>query len=127
MSNLEQIQKLGQEKQQKEQELGQMTMAAQALCDVVYPTKDERSLLQRLIDAPACMAGYASGTAKVVLAHGLALVKSYVPTVDMQPLTDGISENCSEERFHAYVEEVRGGCQPNSRGLAHLSAAVSCL
>lgn len=63
--------------------------------------------MQRLVDALSSIAGYASGTAKVVLSRGLALVKSYTPTMDMHPLTEGVPKYCLEERFNAYVEEVR--------------------
>lgn len=40
VSDLEKIRKLGQDKEQKQKELEEMTTAAQALCEVVDPTVD---------------------------------------------------------------------------------------
>lgn len=57
-------------------------------------------------DAPRSIAGYTSGTAKVVLAHVLGLVKLYHLTMDMRPLVDGAVGDCIEEQFNKYHRKV---------------------
>lgn len=108
VSNLQKIQSLNRDKERKEKELDEMATATHALCKVVDPTVDGRSLVQRLVDTPRSIVGYMLGTAKVVLTHGLALVKLYALTMVMQPLAEGSHEDCSEEQFAAYIDEVRG-------------------
>jgi hypothetical protein len=64
------------------------------------------SLEYGIHDDPRSIASYASGTAKVVLAHILGLVKSYHPTMDVRPLVDGAVGDCIEEQFNKYHREV---------------------
>ncbi|RLN38706.1 filament-like plant protein 7 [Panicum miliaceum] len=57
--------------------------------------------------APKSIAEYASGAAKVVLTHTLAVVKSYFPGMDVSLFAEGVSEECTEERFNEYRAEVQ--------------------
>lgn len=86
---MQQIQSLNRDKERKKKELDELETAARALVEVVDPAVEGRTLLERLRDAPQRITGYASGTAKVMLAHVLALIKSYVPSMNMGPLVDG--------------------------------------
>jgi hypothetical protein len=103
---MQQIQSLNWDKEWKPNELDELETAAHALVEMVDPTVDGHTLLEHLYDAPRSIAGYTSGTAKVVLAHVLALVKSYVPSMNMKPLVDGAAAGCTKEQFNEYHQEV---------------------
>jgi hypothetical protein len=40
------------------------------------------------------------------VAHILGLVKSFWPASNLSPLADGITADCSKEKFVEYLEEV---------------------
>lgn len=103
---MQQIQLLNQDKEWKQNELDELETTVHALADMVDPTVDGRTLLEHLHDALQSIAGYASRTAKDVLTHVLALVKSCVPSMNMGPLVDGDAAGCTEEQFNEYRQEV---------------------
>jgi hypothetical protein len=64
-------------------------------------------LLERLREAPQKISGYISETTKTYVARILGLVKSYWPKANLNPMVDGMSTDCSEEKFLEYVEDVK--------------------
>jgi hypothetical protein len=101
----------GLEKELKDKELEELKSAVQVVVDMVDPPEEgvinERTLLERLCEAPQKIAGYISETIKTYVAHILGLVKSYWPKANLNSLVDGMSANCSEEKFLEYIEEVK--------------------
>lgn len=75
--------------------------------ELIDPTIDDCTLLEYLGDAPQSIVACASGAVKLVLTHGPALVMSYHHTLDVRPFLDGAAEDCSEEQFTDYRDEVR--------------------
>lgn len=102
VTNFQQIQSLNQDKERVQKELSDLEGAALELVHMVDPAVCGRTLLERLRDAPTSIAGYASGTANVVLAHVLALVKTYVPQMRMEDMFDGAAEGSTEDQFNEY-------------------------
>jgi hypothetical protein len=66
-----------------------------------------KTLLERLCEAPQKITCYILDTTKTYVAHILGLMKSYCPKANLNPLSDGMSIGCSEERFSEFVEEVK--------------------
>ena len=50
---------------------------------------------------------YLSDTTRGYVSHVLGLVKSYWPQANLIPLGEGISAECSKERFTTFVEEMK--------------------
>jgi len=92
-------------------ELADLKIAAQAVVDMVDPVGDgaagEKSLMERLREAPQKISSYLSETSKQYMAHVLGLVKSYWPMANLAPLNDGLAARCSDEQFDQYVEELK--------------------
>jgi hypothetical protein len=92
-------------------ELADLKIAAQAVVDMVDPVGDgaagEKSLMERLREAPQKISSYLSETSKQYMAHVLGLVKSYWPVANLAPLSDGLAAGCSDEQFDQYVEELK--------------------
>jgi hypothetical protein len=68
---------------------------------------NERMLLEQLREAPQKISWYISETTKIYVARILGLVKSYWPKANLNPLVDGMSADCSKEKFSEYIEEVK--------------------
>jgi CheY-like chemotaxis protein len=97
---------LNRDKERKQKELDELEAAARALVDVVNPNISGRTLLERLRDTPRSITNYAAGTAIVTLAYVLALVKSYIPFMDMKLLVNGAAAGCMEDQFNEYHQEM---------------------
>jgi hypothetical protein len=65
---------------------------------------DDRTLLERLREAPQNSSGYISETTKTYVAHVLGLFKSFWPNANLIPLADGMATDCSEEKFAEYIK-----------------------
>jgi hypothetical protein len=76
-----QIRDMAAEKELKNKELEELKGVAQVVVDMVDPLEEgvinERTLLERLREAPQKISGYSSKTTKTYVAHILGLVKSY--------------------------------------------------
>jgi len=68
---------------------------------------NEKSLLERLCEAPRNITEYLADTIKTYVGHTLGLVKSYWPKADLSPLADGMAADCSEEKFSEDVEDLK--------------------
>ena len=101
VSDMKQIRELS-------QQLADLEAAAQVVVDMV---EDEeaggKSLLDHLREAPQRLSGFFSDTSRDYLAHALGLVKSFLPSVNLSFIGDGVAVGCSEERFSEYVAEMK--------------------
>ena len=109
--SMQQIKDVAAERDSRAKELADLKAATQLVVDMVDLVEDgaagERSLVERLCEAPQKIAGYLSETSKQYMAHILGLVKSYWPGANLTPLGDGLAAGCSDEQFAQYVEEVK--------------------
>ena len=101
VSDMKQIRELS-------QQLADLGAAAQVVVDMV---EDEeaggKSLLDHLREAPQRLSGFFSDTSRDYLAHALGLVKSFLPSVNLSFIGDGVAIGCLEERFSEYVVEMK--------------------
>ena len=67
----------------------------------------EKSLLERLREAPQRLSSFFSDTSREYLGHALGLVKSFLPSANLSLIGDGVAVGCSEERFSEYVAEMK--------------------
>ena len=83
-------------------------MAAKVVVDMVEDeVAGEKSLLERLCEAPQQLSSFFSDTSREYLAHALGLVKSFLPSANLSLIGDGIAVGCSEERFSEYDAEMK--------------------
>ena len=66
-----------------------------------------KSLLDHLREAPQRLSSFFSDTSRDYLAHALGLVKSFLPSVNLSFIGDGVVVGCSEEQFSEYVAEMK--------------------
>ena len=106
-----QIKKLAEEKELREKELDELKATAQAIIDMVDPPEEEAAqgkiLLERLQGAPQKIVKYLSDTSRQYVSHVLGLVKFYWPKANLIPLGEGMSVECTEERFADLMEEMK--------------------
>ena len=101
VSDMKQIRELS-------QQLADLGAAAQVVVDMV---EDEeaggKGLLDRLREAPQRHSGFFPDTSRDYLAHVFGLVKSFLPSVNLSFIGNGVAVGCSEERFSEYVAEMK--------------------
>ena len=67
------------------------------------------SLSERLEASRGLLEAFVKGIARDAMQHTLGLVKSHLPEVDLDPMGDGVPEDCSNadwEANHAVVLEI---------------------
>ena len=72
-------------------------------------TSSDKSLVERLEEAPRKILDYLSATTKNYVAHLIGIVKSYWPQHDLAPLALGIASECLDEdclRYHDEAEPI---------------------
>jgi len=90
------------------QRLADLEAAAKVVVDMVEDEgAGEKSLLERLREAPQWLSSFFSDTSREYLAHALGLVKSFLPSENLSPIGDGVAVGCSEEQFSEYVTEMK--------------------
>lgn len=108
VQSIKQVRDLAAERDLQAQELVDLRAAAQAVADMVEDGDvGEKSLVERLREAPQKIAVFVSDTSKQYMAHILGLVKSYWLGANLAPLSDGMADGCSDEKFTDYVEELK--------------------
>ena len=109
--SLQQIKDMAEEKDICEKELGELKAAAHADVDMVDPpeegTQEDRTQVERLQGTPQKIMRYLSDTTREYVSHVLGLVKSYWPLANLIPLGEGMTQECTEEKFAILVEEVK--------------------
>ena len=82
--------------------------AAKVVVDMVEEEEaGEKSLLERLREAPQRLGSFFSETSREYLANALGLVKSFLPSANLSPIGDGVAVGCSEEKFSEFVAEMK--------------------
>ena len=90
------------------QRLADLEVAAKVVVDMVEDEgAAEKSLLERLREAPQRLSSFFSETSRDYLAHALGLVKSFLSSVNLSFIGDGVAVGCSEEKFSEYVAEMK--------------------
>jgi len=64
-----------------------------------------KSLVERLEEAPQKSFDVVTATSKNYLTHMLGVVKSYLPQFNLAPIAKGIAPTCSDEKFWDYCKE----------------------
>ena len=88
----------------------QLVAATQAVVDMVDPQEGEassnRSLVERLEEAPRKIIDLMMATSKNYLSHMLAVVKSYWPQHKLALVAKGIAADCSDQDFQGCCKET---------------------
>ena len=72
--------------------------AAKVVVDMVEDEEASgKSLLDHLREAPQQLGSFFSDTSRDYLAHALGLLKSFLPSVSLSFIGDGVAVGCSEE------------------------------
>jgi len=107
-SDMKQIRELAADRDQKAQQLADLEAAAQVVVEMVEDEEAAgKSLLERLRETPQRLGSFFSDTSKDYLAHALGLVKSFLPSVNLSFIGDGVAVGCLEEKFSKYVVEMK--------------------
>ena len=89
--------------------LKKITEAAQPIADMVEPPAEgvnPRPLSETLLEVPAKFTGYVQKIAELVSKQFLAFVKSFYLQADLAPVAEWITEDCFDEQFHQYLQEM---------------------
>ena len=90
------------------QQLADLEVDAKVVVDMVEDEgAGEKSLLERLREAPQRLSSFFSDTSRDYLAHALGLVKSFLSFANLSLIGDGVAVGCSEEKFSEYVAEMK--------------------
>ena len=77
-----------------------------------------KSLVERLEEAPKKFFDVMTATSKNYLTHMIGVVKSYLPQYNLAPIAKGIAPNCSDEKFQDYCKESEVIAEEILRNLA---------
>ena len=108
VSDMKQIRDLAADSDRKAQQLADLEAAAQVVIGMLEDEEaGEKSLLEHLREAPQRFGSFFSDTSWDYLAHVLGFVKSFLPSVNLSFIGDGVAASYSEERFSEYVAEMK--------------------
>ena len=108
VGDMKQIRELAADRDQKAQQLADLEAAAQVVVDMVEDEEAAgKSLLARLREVPQRLSRFFSDTSRDYLAHALGLVKSFLPSMNLSFISDGVAVGCSEKKFSEYVTEMK--------------------
>ena len=85
-----------------------LVAAAQALMDVVDSEEElssNKSLVERLEEAPQKILDVLTATSKNYMTHMFGVVKSYLSHFNLAPIAKGIAPTCSDLKFRDYYKE----------------------
>ena len=85
-----------------------MVAAAQVLVETIDSeegSSNNKSLVERLEEAPKKIFDVMTATSKNYLTHIIGVVKSYLPHFNLAPKAKGIAPTCSDEKFRDYCKE----------------------
>ena len=85
-----------------------LVAAAQVIMDMVDSEEEpssNKSLVERLEEAPKKFFDVMTATSKNLLTHMIGVVKSYWPQHNLAPIAKGIAPDCSDEKFQDYCKE----------------------
>ena len=106
--DMKQIKDLVADRDQKAQQLADLEAAVKVVVGMVEDEEaSEKSLLERLQEAPKRLSSFFSDTSRDYLAQALGLVKSFLPSANLALIGDGVAVGCSEEKFSKFVMEMK--------------------
>jgi hypothetical protein len=62
--------------------------------------------VDRLKEAPGCLATYVKHLAKSIPNHVLAYMKSYFPKAPVDVVAGGLAANCTDDQYKVLLEEM---------------------
>ena len=68
-------------------------------------SSNNKSLVERLEEAPKKIFDVMTATSKNYLTHMIGVVKSYLPHFNLAPMAKEIAPTCSDEKFRDYCKE----------------------
>jgi len=68
-------------------------------------SSNNKSLVERLEEAPKKIFDVMMATSKNYLTHMIGVVKSYLSHFNLTPIAKGIAPTCSDEKFRDYCKE----------------------
>jgi hypothetical protein len=93
------------------EELEDLRGAARELVDMVdSPEEGEanpRSLLERLCEAPKKVLNFLSEAPVTCVNNALAIVKSFLPSAQLEIFAQGMAADCTEDQFDRYLLEAQ--------------------
>jgi hypothetical protein len=93
------------------EELEGLRGAAQELVDMVDPPEEgeanPRPLLERLREAPKKVMKFLSEAPVTCVNNALAIVKSFLPSAQLEIFAQGMAANCTEDQFDRYLLEAQ--------------------
>jgi hypothetical protein len=93
------------------EELESIRGAARELVDVVDPPEEgeisPRPLLERLHEAPKKVMEFLSEAPVTCVNNALAIVKSFLPSTQLEIFAQGMVVDCTEEQFDRYLLEAQ--------------------
>jgi hypothetical protein len=104
VNNLQRIKTLG-------EELEDLRGAARELVDMVDPPEEgeanPRPLLERLREAPKKVIKFLSEAPVTCVNNALAIVKSFLPSAQLEIFAQGMVADCTEDQFDRYLLEAQ--------------------
>ena len=70
-------------------------------------SSNNKSLVERLEEAPQRIFNVMTATSKNYLTHMIWVVKSYLPHFNLAPIAKGIAPTCFDEKFQDYCKESK--------------------
>jgi hypothetical protein len=93
------------------EELEDLRGAARELVDVVDPPEEgeanPRPLLECLREAPKKVMKFLSEAPVTCVNNALAIVKSFLPSAQLEIFAQGMAADCTEEQFDKYLLEAQ--------------------
>ena len=108
VENMKQIRDLTADRDLKAQQLADLEAVAQVVIGMVEEEgAGGKTLVERLREAPQRITSFLSDTSREYLSHALGLVRSFLPSVNLALIGDGVAVGYSGEKFSEYVEEMK--------------------
>jgi hypothetical protein len=93
------------------EELEDLRGAAQELVDMVDPPEEgeanPRPLLERLREAPKKVLKFLSEAPVTSVNNALAIMKSFLPSAQLEIFAQGMAADCTEDQFDRYLLEAQ--------------------
>ena len=84
-----------------------------------------KSLVERLEEAPKKVFDVMTATSKNYLTHMIGIVKTYWPQHNLAPIAKGIAPGCSDKKFQSYCKESEVIAEEILKNLEEWSACKS--
>jgi hypothetical protein len=103
------LQKLNEDCEKLRAQLKELEEAARPIARLLVPHPGRPKiapLVDRLREAPSCLATYVKNLAKSIPNQVLAYMKSYFPKAPVDVVTGGLATNCTDEQYAELLEQM---------------------